>query len=480
MIVKLKESIVLRMEPMGGKCFDKMNGNIIEVDKELFFLLHKMDKLGALVVLEEQNNEKVKQCIQKLLKLGIIEKLPNGLLSEHYWKKEAEYQATVMKKRNYMVPETIHYAITFRCMNHCKDCYMRKHETIYNEEMSLEEIKNILTDIKNAGVFQLAIGGGEPFQKENLESILKIAYELGFVIHITTGKYSLSDMELEMIKKYVSILQIGLRVSQNGELEEKESLKKLTENLKKNKIIFGANFILNRTGIQNFTKILSNINDYQFYSTTLIRYKPPMNKKRWEEEAPTYEDWIHLESILKNIDLKSNMQVRFDCALSHLARENVDIAKENGYHGCVAGSLMLSMAPDGSLFPCSQLVGKEFYIGNLKNEKFIDILKENTTLKKYCRFRDTSSYCSSICGQCKFSKFCGSCRALASDGMNEGILCHDPVLSENQETMLESYLDVCDVAGTTSNGIPYYTYEQYMNSYLTNYPERLMKKNENN
>ncbi len=213
---------------------------------------------------------------------------------------------------------------------------------------------------------------------------------------------------------------------------------------------------------------------------TLIRYKPPINQKRWESEVPTYDDWLLLERTLKNIDLETNMAVRFDCGLSHLAREDINISKENGYHGCVAGSLMLSMSPDGSLFPCSQLVGKQFYIGNLKHEKFIDILTKSKTLKKYSQFRDTTSYRFSICGQCKFSEFCGSCRVLSSDGMNEGILCHAPVFKKSDDSMWDSYLDLCDVAGTTMNGIPYYTYEQYMNSYLTNYPERLRKKDGDN
>ncbi len=210
MVVKLKDNIVLREEAMGGKCFDKRNGNIIEVDKELYLILHKMERLGILDVSLIEKNKKFKQCIQKLLKLGILEKMPIGLLNEHYFEKEKEYQKPTMKKHDYIVPETIHYAVTFRCNNHCKDCYMKKHESIYNEEMSLKEIRDVFSDIKNVGIFQLAIGGGEPFLKENLESIFKIAYELGFVIHVTTGKYNLSTKKLEMIKKYVSVLQIGL------------------------------------------------------------------------------------------------------------------------------------------------------------------------------------------------------------------------------------------------------------------------------
>ena len=140
MIVKLKENIVLREELRGGKCFDRTNGNIIEIDKELFLLLHKMEQLELLDIKMESKDKKVKQCIQKLLKLGVIEELPIGLLNHHYLKKEAEYHEPIITLKNYVVPETIHYAVTFRCNNHCQDCYMRKHENMYNEEMSLEEI----------------------------------------------------------------------------------------------------------------------------------------------------------------------------------------------------------------------------------------------------------------------------------------------------------------------------------------------------
>lgn len=89
MIVKLKENIVLREELSGGKCFDRTNGNIIEIDKELFLLLHKMRQLELLDIKMEPKDKKVKQCIQKLLKLGVIEELPIGLLNHHYLEKEA-------------------------------------------------------------------------------------------------------------------------------------------------------------------------------------------------------------------------------------------------------------------------------------------------------------------------------------------------------------------------------------------------------
>lgn len=474
MVVRLKENILIREERDGGKCFDILTGNIIKVNFKLFQMLHKIKTLGIYGIPPYFKDEKLLKMINELKKLNIIEEVPIGILNDDYFLRLKDYVELKPNLNLVSAPETVHYAVTFRCQKNCIDCYMKKNQNQYCKEMSIDEITRVFKKIKDANVFQLAIGGGEPFLKENLKDILRIATDFNLVVHITTGKYDLNEKEINMVKKYVKVLQLGICVTKDGQIENLSKLSVLIKKLKKEHILFGANFILNHTGIIYLEKIVSSLCALGFPSVTFVRYKPPLSEKRWKEEVPSYNDWIHLEIALK--DLKdTDMSFRFDCALSFLGRNNIDIACKNGYEGCTAGKNIVAMTPDGSIFPCSQLVGKEFWAGNLITDSFEDIYSHKV-LRKYQQFRNTKSFKFSTCGNCKYSQYCGGCRVLAQDAYNEEVMCYDPIFKKKDRSLWNDYLEVADVVGETSNGIFYYTFEQYMNDCLTQYPYWIRKK----
>ncbi|HBE78358.1 MAG TPA: hypothetical protein DDW65_11355 [Firmicutes bacterium] len=64
-------------------------------------------------------------------------------------------------------------------------------------------------------------------------------------------------------------------------------------------------------------------------------------------------------------------------------RLNSQIALYSGLKGCVAGEEIISVAPDGSVYPCAQLVGEIFNAGNLLNEDYESIWNRSNVIKKY-------------------------------------------------------------------------------------------------
>lgn len=74
--------------------------------------------------------------------------------------------------------------------------------------------------------------------------------------------------------------------------------------------------------------------------------------------------------------------------------------------GCGAGRLYCALQPNGDVSPCVFMPNLK--LGNLRQERFMDIWHNNRTLIK---LRDRSSL-ESNCGKCEYKFICGGRRAL--------------------------------------------------------------------
>src|SRR6202007_1375010 len=57
------------------------------------------------------------------------------------------------------VPLSVHLDVTYRCNERCEPCYLEHDD---RGEMTSAEIKSVLQQLADAGVFFLTISGGEP------------------------------------------------------------------------------------------------------------------------------------------------------------------------------------------------------------------------------------------------------------------------------------------------------------------------------
>src|SRR5215813_6510192 len=74
--------------------------------------------------------------------------------------------------------------LTYRCNERCVHCYLDHDD---HGEMTLAEIKDLLDQLADAGVFLLTISGGEIFLRPDLFEILEHARKLLFSVKIKTN-----------------------------------------------------------------------------------------------------------------------------------------------------------------------------------------------------------------------------------------------------------------------------------------------------
>lgn len=490
MIVRIMPNVKIKKEENTGKIFNRKTGDIIEIDSQCYTVMKMIqdveivDTKHILEIYPKIQKDKIEKVLNELIELEVLQKMPDGILTKECIEKIEQNRKSNQTTSNSI--DVVHFAVTFKCNNNCPDCYMKRHNSKFNHELDIKQIEKVLDKIENAGVFALAIGGGEPFLRQDLKDILKLSYERNLVNYVTTGMYDISENTISKIAPYIKVLQIGIRINGNEKIEDTEKLIKLVNVLNKSNITYGANLVLNKTVMNGIEKVIEKILKIGFKNITLIRYKPPRNVKRWMSEVPSEFDFSMFEYKIKDLISKNdNVKFRFDCGLSFIQRKiATDVATKNGYKGCNAGKNIISIAPDGSVFPCSQLVSEQLKTGNLLEQSF-DEIYNNKVLETYRNFRKTKSFKNSKCGKCTYKESCGDCRVLAQNSMNQEIGCYDPIYPQKDiQKLLEKYAeeDFYDPIGYTSGGAPFVTREQWQEWEdewtLKNYPKWLLKNEE--
>src|SRR5258707_9030281 len=82
------------------------------------------------------------------------------------------------------VPLSVQLDITYRCNERCIHCYL-DHED--HGEMTTAEIKDLLDQLADAGVFFLTLSGGEIFLRKDLFEIVEHARKLMFAVKLKTN-----------------------------------------------------------------------------------------------------------------------------------------------------------------------------------------------------------------------------------------------------------------------------------------------------
>ncbi|MHB8125286.1 MAG: radical SAM protein [Desulfitobacteriaceae bacterium] len=482
--ISLSDSVHYRKEYFGGILFNTRTGTMMDVDREVYLLVELIKTMGVVDVNDldmiwfnlydiHLNRRKVIRIIENLLELKMLVVMPNGLLhKENNDIFNHRNQNTINWPLTQFIsaPETVHWAITFQCDLDCLDCYVRRHRDDFPTELDTKQALTIVDRIADAGVFQLAIGGGEPLLRDDIISIVARAHERKLVVHVTTGRYQHELNVLRKLAKYIKSMQIGIKQEELLEHPENEK-KKLIQLLAitgEQGIDIGANVILSHSTLSEFDHIIDLLATAGFKRITLLRYKPPGNLNRWVKEKPNEDTLLEFErKLLKTMDTYPHIQFRVDCGLAFLERSlPSQTAVSNGIRGCTAADRILSIAPDGMIFPCSQLVGKEFSAGNLLEDELKSFWINNKVLRRYRNFRNNKAFKSSHCGQCAASTHCGGCRVFAEDALGADPGCPAPVLSQaklrkyGKFELSDTIADIQESIGFTEGGFPYATFEE--------------------
>lgn len=115
-------------------------------------------------------------------------------------------------------PELVDLKITNYCAGGCEFCYQSS--TIKGKHAPLETVKKYVDLLADMGVFEIAIGGGEPTDHPDFEEILLYIHSRGMVPNFTTffDGWLQNDQLLDTIKKVVGGVGISVHDADGLEL----------------------------------------------------------------------------------------------------------------------------------------------------------------------------------------------------------------------------------------------------------------------
>ena len=301
------------------------------------------------------------------------------------------------------VPLSVQLDLTYRCNENCVHCYLDHDD---HGEMTTVEIKHLLEEMAEAGVFILTLSGGEIFMRRDFFEILECARALTFCIKLKTNAVLIGEAQAARIRDLgVESIQVSI-YSHRPEVHD--AITKVRGSLRRS--IHAIRFLKSQGLKVVIANVLmtENLEDYQGVRALAAELGTDCTLD------PTVTPKIDGDRSI--LDLNAG-----ESALRRLFRDETLVGNADEFCApppapdadsmdslpCSAGHTACYVSPYGEFYPCVQF---PLSCGNVRQQRFIDIWRDSEQLKEVrsIHLRDLSS-----CSQCAHGSSCTRCPGLA-------------------------------------------------------------------
>jgi radical SAM protein with 4Fe4S-binding SPASM domain len=309
----------------------------------------------------------------------------------------------VAKALKLNIPLNVHLDLTYRCNERCVHCYLDHND---HGEMTTGEIKDLLDQMADAGVFYLTISGGEIMMRRDFFEILEHARKRTFSIKLKTNGILIRKKEADRIKDLgVESVQISIY---SHVPEVHDAITKLPGSLRQSieairrlrahgiHVIMANVLMVHNAADYSGVRALAAELDAQFIMDPTIT--PMMDGDR--SILKLNVDEAALREVFRNEALVGNVE-EFCAPPQGPDEEALDMLP------CSAGHTACYVSPYGDVYPCVQF---PLPSGNVRHMKFVDIWRDSPQLKEVrsITLRDMPS-----CSKCAHGATCTRCPGLA-------------------------------------------------------------------
>ncbi len=301
------------------------------------------------------------------------------------------------------VPLNVQLDLTYRCNERCVHCYLDHND---HGEMSTAEIKHLLQEMADAGVFILTLSGGEIFLRKDFLEILEHARRLMFCVKLKTNAVFIREREAARIRELgVESIQVSI-YSHRPEIHDgitlvKGSLKRSLDAIRFLKSqglkVIIANVLMTQNR-QDYSGVRALATELGVECTLDPTVTPMMDGNRSTVELGVASE--ALREVFRDPSLVGNVD-EF-CAISPEPGEGALDAIP-----CSAGHTACYVSPYGDVFPCVQF---PLPTGNVRRQRFADIWRNSEQMNEVrsIRVKDLST-----CTSCTHVSGCTRCPGLA-------------------------------------------------------------------
>lgn len=312
----------------------------------------------------------------------------------------AEMTAKALKLN---IPLSVQLDLTYRCNERCIHCYLDHDD---HGEMTTAEIKNLLDQMADAGVFYLTISGGEILMRRDFFEILEYARARTFCVKLKTNGILIRKQEADRIKALgVESVQISI-YSHIPEVHDAitkfpGSLTQSIEAIRRLRahgihvIMANVLMIQNASDYKGVQALAAELGAQFIIDPTIT---PMMDGDR--SILNLNVDEAALREVFRNGALVGNVE-EFCAPPQGPDQDALDMLP------CSAGHTACYVSPYGDVYPCVQF---PLPSGNVRRMKFVDIWRDSPQLQEVrsITLRDMPS-----CSQCTHGGTCTRCPGLA-------------------------------------------------------------------
>lgn len=301
--------------------------------------------------------------------------------------------------------------VTKNCNFNCIHCYLGN-KSEEKDNLSKNDILQLINNLDSLGVMDVVITGGEPFLNKDLLEILEYIKKKNIGISILTNGSLLNKKIISQLSR----LKIK-RISISLESHKKNIFGKIRGPENFDKVISGIKLAINaKLPLEINVVLFDGLNNTKLHLKSFFRYLKKLGLKRKNIDCDIFLPVGCGKNIKKFVldakDTMDNLNFAKDAIFGktkRILKKNPNIIISNSF--CGLGREMVYIASNGDVFLCPGFIQKDWLLGNIKKTTLKEIW-ENSDKLKY--FRQKEYLKDSKCNSCKYLSFCdGGCKARA-------------------------------------------------------------------
>lgn len=310
--------------------------------------------------------------------------------------------------------------LTERCNLRCCHCSSSSSKE-RTRTMSFENAANVLRQLADVGVVDVAFSGGEPLLHPQICDLIKLAKSLGLQTGLSTNGYAITSKRIgQLLSAGLDRLQVSLdglktehdRIRGDGAFEQ--ALKAIGLSIESG---LATNVCF--TAMAENNHALGNVIDLSVGKgvTGFNLSKLVPSGRGLMASALMPEQSEDVFKILLN-KKKRYPDIRFTSHLTGLCLMEDAATDVAGFIGCQAGIYISCVLVTGDVTPCVLFPKK---VGNLFEDPFRELWSKSPVIQKL-KLRELNG----VCGKCDKISVCGGCRATAFNNIGD-YLAEDPL-----------------------------------------------------
>jgi radical SAM protein with 4Fe4S-binding SPASM domain len=387
-------AVRLRRESWGGLAFHRDVGELLELDGQAFRVLDELSCAATLrdlsVVVRggmrrSPRLPELAQFLQELDERGFVERVPPDIecglrtaIRCNTAERLRDRRVTIKtSKRELSAPLVAHFAVTYRCNLACPFCYSESHPQRESEPAADMRVR-IVERLAEWGVFEVALGGGEPTILSDFPELLAAIRRQGMVPNVTTNGVLKSAKIVDVLAEHAGTVHLSADRSELLDAARGEGIsdriRETVQRLSALHVHWGVNLLLTPHNAPSLDRSLLELQELGAGAVTMLRPKGTWTTQNWPGFPTSRDLRLIAGSVKRFMKTRPALRLYVDTALrGEWSTAGLFVDPEPDVLGCGGGQRHVAITPVGDVYPCSHACATNLYMGNLLRDRLDEV-----------------------------------------------------------------------------------------------------------